>query len=69
MVVYGAHSLLDWIWFVPGPTVAALVAAGFVAGRGARCERAGEAPAAASGGPHAAAGGRTQGGSWPPPPC
>ena len=33
-VVFGLHSLLDWIWFVPGPTVAALAAAGFVAGRG-----------------------------------
>ncbi len=35
-VVFGLHSVLDWIWFVPGPTVAALVAAGFVAGRGPR---------------------------------
>ena len=50
VVVYGAHSLLDWIWFVPGPTVTALVAAGFVAGLGP-LRRAGEAPAAASGGP------------------
>jgi tetratricopeptide (TPR) repeat protein len=33
-VVYGLHSAVDWIWFVPGPTVMALVAAGLVAGRG-----------------------------------
>ncbi|MEJ7788565.1 MAG: O-antigen ligase family protein [Thermoleophilaceae bacterium] len=34
-VGFGAQSAIDWTWFVPGPTVAALVAAGFVAGRGA----------------------------------
>jgi hypothetical protein len=33
-VVYGAQSAADWTWFVPGVTVTALVAAGFVAGRG-----------------------------------
>ncbi|HEX2161620.1 MAG TPA: hypothetical protein VHF88_07350, partial [Thermoleophilaceae bacterium] len=33
-VVYGVQSALDWTWFVPGLTVSALVAAGFVAGRG-----------------------------------
>ena len=33
-VGFGAHSAIDWTWFVPGPTMAALVAAGFVAGRG-----------------------------------
>ena len=33
-VVYGLHSAVDWIWFVPGPTVMALVGAGLVAGRG-----------------------------------
>lgn len=31
---FGAQSAVDWTWFVPGPTVIALVAAGFVAGRG-----------------------------------
>ena len=46
VVVYGAHSLLDWIWFVPGPTVTALVAAGFVAGLGP-LRRAGAGPAGA----------------------
>ena len=31
---FGLHSAIDWTWFVPGPSIAALVAAGFVAGRG-----------------------------------
>jgi tetratricopeptide (TPR) repeat protein len=34
-IAFGLHSLIDWIWFVPGPTAVALTAAGFVAGRGA----------------------------------
>jgi O-Antigen ligase len=33
-VVFGLQSALDWTWFVPGPAAMALVAAGFVAGRG-----------------------------------
>jgi hypothetical protein len=33
-VVYGIQSATDWTWFVPGLTVTALLAAGFVAGRG-----------------------------------
>jgi O-antigen ligase len=33
-VTFGLHSTIDWTWFVPGPSIAALVAAGFVAGRG-----------------------------------
>ena len=33
-VAYGFQAALDWTWFIPGPTVAALAAAGFVAGRG-----------------------------------
>jgi len=35
-VVFGLQSILDWTWFVPGVAVMALVAAGFVAGRGPR---------------------------------
>lgn len=31
-VVFGVHSAVDWTWFFFGPSVAALVAAGFVAG-------------------------------------
>jgi hypothetical protein len=44
-VVFGLQSALDWTWFVPGPTAMALVAAGFVAGRGGALEPAAE-PAA-----------------------
>jgi hypothetical protein len=33
-IVFGLQSAIDWTWFVPGPTAMALVAAGFVAGRG-----------------------------------
>ena len=40
-VVFGLHSTIDFTWFVPGPVVMALVAGGFVAGRG-RQELAGE---------------------------
>jgi O-Antigen ligase len=33
-MVFGLQSTIDWTWFVPGPAAMALVAAGFVAGRG-----------------------------------
>jgi tetratricopeptide (TPR) repeat protein len=33
-LVFGFQSAIDWTWFVPGPAVMALAAAGFVAGRG-----------------------------------
>ena len=33
-VAFGVQSAIDWTWFVPGPSAMALVAAGFVAGRG-----------------------------------
>lgn len=33
-VTFGVSSLIDWSWFVPGVTVPALVAAGWLAGRG-----------------------------------
>jgi MFS family permease len=33
-VAFGLQSAIDWTWFVPGPTAMALLAAGFVAGRG-----------------------------------
>jgi hypothetical protein len=32
-IAFGLHSVIDWTWFVPGPSAMALVAAGFVAGR------------------------------------
>ena len=34
VVIFGVHSFVDWTWFVPGPTVVALVCAGWLAGRG-----------------------------------
>ncbi len=33
-LVFGVQSLLDWTWFIPAPAVMALLAAGFVVGRG-----------------------------------
>ena len=33
-VTFGVHSLIDFTWFVPGNALPALLAAGFVAGRG-----------------------------------
>jgi O-Antigen ligase len=34
VVTFGVSSLIDWTWFVPGVAVPALVAAGWLAGRG-----------------------------------
>ena len=34
VIVFGAHSLIDWTWYVPGDAIAALVLAGWLAGRG-----------------------------------
>lgn len=45
-VAFGLQSTIDWTWFVPGPTIAALVAAGFVAGRGPLGAMAGSLAAA-----------------------
>ncbi|HEY0631919.1 MAG TPA: tetratricopeptide repeat protein [Thermoleophilaceae bacterium] len=59
-LVFGLHSLVDWVWFVPGPTAMAMVAAGFVVGRGAL---AAPRPAAA-----AASAAATSNGHGPPPP-
>ena len=33
-VAYAFQSAIDWTWFVPGPTVMAILIAGYVAGRG-----------------------------------
>jgi tetratricopeptide (TPR) repeat protein len=45
VLVFGVHSLVDWTWFVPGTAVVALVAAGYVAGRGPFAEpRGGRVP-------------------------
>jgi O-antigen ligase len=34
VVVFGAHSLADWTWYVPGDACIALLCAGWLAGRG-----------------------------------
>ncbi|HEX2702134.1 MAG TPA: O-antigen ligase family protein [Solirubrobacteraceae bacterium] len=34
VVIFTAHSTIDWTWFVPGVTLIALLCAGWVAGRG-----------------------------------
>ncbi len=41
VIVFGAHSLIDWTWYVPGNAVVALICAGWLAGRGPlpRCPR------------------------------
>ena len=41
VVVFGAHSLIDWTWFVPANAVVALLAAGWLAGRGPLRDRLG----------------------------
>lgn len=37
VVVFGAHSLIDWTWYVPGDACVALLCAGWLAGRGPLC--------------------------------
>jgi tetratricopeptide (TPR) repeat protein len=43
-VVFGLQSAIDWTWFIPGPAAMALIAAGFVAGRGPAAETDEESP-------------------------
>jgi O-antigen ligase len=53
VVLFGVHSLIDWTWYVPGDAIAALLCAGWLAGRGPL--RAGPGGVAlAGGGPIAA---------------
>jgi O-Antigen ligase len=40
-IAFGLQSIVDWTWFIPGPMAMALVAAGFVAGRGPQAALAG----------------------------
>jgi hypothetical protein len=44
VVIFGAHSLIDWTWFIPGLAVPALVCAGWLAGRGPLAHPVGRAP-------------------------
>jgi len=46
VVVFGVHSTVDWTWFIPGTAVPALVAAGWLAGRGPLLAGRAAAPAA-----------------------
>ena len=44
VLAYGFQSSIDWTWFIPGPTVAAMAAAGFLAGRGRPADDAAAPP-------------------------
>lgn len=46
-LIFGAHSAIDWTWFVPANAVPALIGAGWVVSRPTLRERLGAAPAAA----------------------
>ena len=43
VVAFGAHSLIDWTWYVPGDACVALLCAGWLAGRGELVAAPGEA--------------------------
>ena len=58
VVVFGAHSLVDWTWLVPANAAVALLAAGWIAGRGPLGERDGASPSR----PGAGLGERVRGG-------
>jgi cytochrome c-type biogenesis protein CcmH/NrfG len=45
---FGVHSTVDWTWFVPANAAAAMLCAGWVAGRGPLAARLGEAVVAAA---------------------
>jgi hypothetical protein len=44
-LTYAIQSAIDWTWFVPGPTVIAILLAGYVAGRGPAPQPVGMPPA------------------------
>jgi O-antigen ligase len=48
VVVFGAHSLIDWTWYVPGDACVALLCAGWLAGRGELVPSAGAASSEAA---------------------
>jgi hypothetical protein len=50
-LVYALQSAIDWTWFVPGPTIIAILLAGYVAGRGPAPQPAGMPSAIVSAGP------------------
>lgn len=55
VLIFAVHSLVDWTWLVPANAIIALIAAGWVAGRGPLQRRGTDAglrpPRAAAGGP------------------
>jgi O-Antigen ligase/Tetratricopeptide repeat len=51
VVVFGAHSLIDWTWYVPGNACAALLCAGWLAGRGPLSAHAPERASNSAGAP------------------
>ncbi len=73
VVVFGAHSLIDWTWYVPGDACVALLCAGWLAGRGEllRSPRLAGAPdtgtGAAQAGTPSATGWRARRGQRPSP--
>jgi O-antigen ligase len=57
VIVFGAHSLIDWTWYIPGDACVALLCAGWLAGRG-------PLPAAARAGGSGGAAGAVQPRDW-----
>jgi hypothetical protein len=53
VIVFGVHSFVDWTWFVPATAVPALLAAGWIAGRGPLGAREPQDASAPSGRPAA----------------
>jgi O-antigen ligase len=51
VVVFGAHSLVDWTWYVPGNACVALLCAGWLAGRGPLSADPGSGPSRGSSAP------------------
>jgi hypothetical protein len=49
VVIFGVHSAIDWVWFIPGLAVPALVCAGWLAGRGPLAQPVGRAAHPGSG--------------------
>ena len=41
VITFGAHSLVDWTWYVPGDACVALLCAGWLAGRGTLADSGG----------------------------
>jgi hypothetical protein len=65
VVVFGAHSLVDWTWYVPGDACVALLCAGWLAGRGELAGATGTAAMGANAGASASAAWRPGSGRRP----